>query len=93
MAERARLESVCAFMYREFESPPFLHFKYVNRPMLHFIKTTLEETLTEEEKYSRFIEVAEKEISPEELAEVIKYIKEKQSIIIDLPNSLDICGT
>jgi len=65
----------------------------VNRPMLHFIKTTLEETLTEEEKYSRFIEVAEKEISPEELAEVIKYIKEKQSIIIDLPNSLDICGT
>jgi hypothetical protein len=61
--------------------------------MLHFIKTTLEETLTEEEKYSRFIEVAEKEISPEELAEVIKYIKEKQSIIIDLPNSLDICGT
>jgi anthranilate phosphoribosyltransferase len=61
--------------------------------MLNFIKTVLEENVSEQEKYSQFIEVAEKEIEAEELAEVIKYIKEKQSIIIDLPNSLDICGT
>jgi hypothetical protein len=40
-----------------------------------------------------FYESIEKTYSPRELVEVLNYIKNKQAIIIDLPDSVDVCGT
>jgi hypothetical protein len=39
------------------------------------------------------LEVAEKEVSSDELVKIIRFIKSKQSINIDLNKSIDICGT
>jgi anthranilate phosphoribosyltransferase len=61
--------------------------------MLDFIKTVLEKNPNEEKKYELLTEIVEKEVSAKELAQIIEYIKEKQSLIINLPNSIDICGT
>jgi hypothetical protein len=59
--------------------------------MKKFIKNVLENSYTEQEKLKMLQEVAEKKINPEELADIVKYIKKKQAINIDLSNSIDIC--
>ncbi len=63
--------------------------------MLNFIKKIIKnpEKFSEKEKLEMLVSVAEKEISPNELAEIIKFIKSKQAIKINLPDSIDICGT
>ncbi len=61
--------------------------------MLKFIQTVLEKKLTEDQKLKLLIEIANKKVEPEELADIIKYIKSKQAIKLELPNSLDIVWT
>ncbi len=61
--------------------------------MYNFIKNILENSYSEEEKLKMLQEVAEKKVTPEELAEIVIYLKSKQAINIDLFDSIDICWT
>ncbi len=61
--------------------------------MLEFIQTVLEKELTEDEKLKFLVEVADKKVEAEELADIVRYIKSKQAIKLDLPDSLDIVWT
>ena len=61
--------------------------------MKKFIKKVLENTYTEEEKLKMLQDVANKKVTPDELADIVKYLKRKQAINIDLTNSIDICWT
>jgi len=61
--------------------------------MKKFIKKVLENTYTESDKLKMLQDVATKEITPSELAYIVKYLKSKQAINIDLSNSIDICWT
>ncbi|NDK08202.1 anthranilate phosphoribosyltransferase [Candidatus Gracilibacteria bacterium] len=61
--------------------------------MKKFIKNVLENTYTEEDKLKMLQDVANKKVTPSELADIVKYLKKKQAINIDLHNSIDICGT
>lgn len=63
--------------------------------MLNFIKKIIENPwkFSDDEKYEMLLEVVDKEVKAEELAEIIKFIKSKQTIKIDLPNAIDIAWT
>ncbi|MDQ7010171.1 MAG: anthranilate phosphoribosyltransferase [Candidatus Gracilibacteria bacterium] len=63
--------------------------------MLNFIKRIINnpENFSEDEKYEMLLEVADKKLEAEELAKIIRFIKSKQTIKIDLPNAIDIAGT
>ena len=63
--------------------------------MLNFIKTIINNPwkFDEDKKYEMLLEVVDKKVSPEELAEIIKFIKEKQAIKLDLPKAIDIAWT
>jgi len=63
--------------------------------MLNFIKTIINNPwkFSEDEKYKMLLEVVDKKVSPEELAEIIKFIKEKQAIKLYLPKAIDIAWT
>lgn len=63
--------------------------------MLNFIKKIIENPwkFSEDEKYEMLLEVVDKEVQAEELAEIIGFIKSKQAIKIDLPNAIDIAWT
>ena len=63
--------------------------------MLNFIKKIIENPwkFSDDEKYEMLLEVVDKEVKAEELAEIIKFIKSKQAIKIDLPNAIDIAWT
>lgn len=63
--------------------------------MLNFIKKIIENpwVFSEEEKYNMLLDVAEKKVDAKELSEIIKFIKSKQLINIDLNDAIDICGT
>jgi anthranilate phosphoribosyltransferase len=59
--------------------------------MKKFIKKVLENDISESEKLKMLQDVAEKKVTPEELAEIVIYLKSKQAIKIDLFDSIDIC--
>ena len=63
--------------------------------MLNFIKKIINNpwVFSEDEKYEMLLEVVEKNVKAEELAEIITFIKSKQAIKIDLPETLDMAGT
>jgi len=63
--------------------------------MLNFIKKVIENPgrFSEDEKYEMLLEVAEKKVDARELAEIVKFIKSKQAIKIDLPDAIDIAWT
>lgn len=61
--------------------------------MLNFIKKVLETEITEQDKLTMLEDIAEKEVSSSELAEIVTYLKSKQSIYLDLYKSLDIVWT
>ena len=63
--------------------------------MINFIKKIIEnpEKFSEDEKYEMLLEVVDKKVEAEELAEIIRFIKSKQAIKIDLPNAIDIAWT
>ena len=63
--------------------------------MLNFIKKIINNpwVFSEDEKYDMLLEVVEKNVKAEELAEIITFIKSKQAIKIDLPETLDMAGT
>ncbi len=61
--------------------------------MKKFIKKVLENDISESEKLKMLQDVAEKKVTPEELAEIVIYLKSKQAIKIDLFDSIDICWT
>jgi len=60
--------------------------------MINFIKKIIEnpEKFSEDEKYEMLLDVVDKKVEAEELAEIIRFIKSKQAIKIDLPNAIDI---
>jgi len=60
--------------------------------MINFIKKIIEnpEKFSEDEKYEMLLEVVDKKVEAEELAEIITFIKSKQAIKIDLPNAINI---
>ncbi|MFA5917463.1 MAG: anthranilate phosphoribosyltransferase [Candidatus Gracilibacteria bacterium] len=61
--------------------------------MKNFIKKVLENDISEADKLKMLQNVAEKKVTPSELAEIVNYLKSKQTIKIDLFDSIDICGT
>ena len=63
--------------------------------MLNFIKNIIEnpEKFSEDEKFEMLEEVAEKKVTAEELAEIIKFIKNNQAIKVDIPEAIDMAGT
>ena len=48
--------------------------------------------LTKHELREQFNNVVEKEYSAKQVADVILYIKTKQKLIVNIPNSIDVCG-
>lgn len=61
--------------------------------MKNFIKKVLENDISEADKLKMLQNVAEKKVTPSELAEIVNYLKSKQTIKIDLFDSIDICWT
>ncbi len=61
--------------------------------MKKFIKKVLENNISESDKLKMLQDIAEKKVTPEELAEIVTYLKSKQAINIDLFDSTDICWT
>jgi hypothetical protein len=59
--------------------------------MKKFIKKVLENDISESDKLKMLQDVAEKKVTPSELAEIVNYLKSKQAIKIDLFDSIDIC--
>lgn len=63
--------------------------------MLNFIKNIIEnpEKFSEDDKLEMLEKVAEKKVTAEELAEIIKFIKNHQAIKVDIPEAIDMAGT
>ncbi|MDD3302468.1 MAG: anthranilate phosphoribosyltransferase [Candidatus Gracilibacteria bacterium] len=61
--------------------------------MYNFIKNILENNFSEEDKLKMLQDVATKKVTAEELAKIVTYLKSKQAIKLDLPDSIDIVGT
>ena len=63
--------------------------------MLNFIKNIIEnpEKFSENDKLEMLEKVAEKKVTAEELAEIIKFIKNHQAIKVDIPEAIDMAGT
>lgn len=63
--------------------------------MLHFIKTLIENPwkMSEDEKYEMLLKGVSKEVKPEELADIIGYIKSRQAIQVELSDAIDIAWT
>lgn len=61
--------------------------------MKEFIKKVIEDDINEDDKLRMLEDVADKEISSQELAEIITYLKSKQTINLDLTESISICWT
>jgi predicted RecB family endonuclease len=63
--------------------------------MLNFIKNIIEnpEKSSENEKLEMLKKVAEKKVTAEEVAEIIKFIKRNQAIKVEIPKAIDMAGT
>jgi anthranilate phosphoribosyltransferase len=63
--------------------------------MFEFIKTVIEnpEKFSEDEKLEMLKKVADKKVEPEELAEIVKFVKSHQAIKLDIPEAIDMAGT
>jgi len=61
--------------------------------MYNFIKNILENNFSEEDKLKMLQDVATKKVTAEELAKIVTYLKSKQAIKLDLPDSIDIVWT
>jgi len=61
--------------------------------MKKFIGKIYDNKLSNEILKNEFEEVVNKNYSSKELAELVLFIKSKQKIIVNLPNSIDVCGT
>ena len=63
--------------------------------MLNFIKNIIEnpEKFSEDDKLEMLEKVAEKKVTAEELAEIIRFIKNHQAIKVNIPEAIDMAGT
>lgn len=61
--------------------------------MLDFIKTVTTQEVFEEIKLELLEKSAQKTVSPEELAEIVRYIKTYQTMKLNFPDAIDVCGT
>jgi anthranilate phosphoribosyltransferase len=61
--------------------------------MIDFIKNVLENKLTLQEQIDFFIQNENQKLTPQELAEIVTYLKSLELIKINLNNSIDICWT
>jgi len=63
--------------------------------MINFIKKIINNPwkYSEDEKYEMLLEVVDKKVRAEELAEIVRFIKSKQAIKIELPDAIDIAWT
>jgi hypothetical protein len=59
--------------------------------MIDFIKNVLENKLTLQEQIDFFIQNENQKLTPQELAEIVTYLKSLELIKINLNNSIDIC--
>ena len=61
--------------------------------MKKLIENIYSNNLTKYELFEQFNNVVEKDYSAKQLVDVIQYIKNKQKIIVNLADSIDVCGT